>query len=60
MNHDGYEATLYYKLREWPLAIHEFKKLEGSRVACYEALKQVPLMEEQESNPLVESERRLK
>lgn len=58
VNHDGHEAVLHYKLREWPLAILDFKKLETSRTACSDALKKVPLMEEAEAyNPLIESER---
>ena len=59
VNHSGEECTLRYKLREWPLAIAEFKKLEASRAACSEALKKVPLMEEVETqNPLIESEKK--
>ena len=61
VNHDGNESFLQYKLREWPLALLDFKKLETARAACSEALKKVPLMEETEvPNPLVESERRLR
>jgi len=61
VHHDGHEYILKYKLNQWPTALNEFKKLEVARAACYEALKQVPLMEEAETyNPLVESERKLR
>jgi hypothetical protein len=60
VTHNGDEHTLRYKLREWPLALAEFKKLEAARAACSEALKKVPLLEEVEvQNPLIESERKL-
>jgi hypothetical protein len=42
------------------MAKHDYKRLEYSRAACYEALKQVPLLEISEVNPLVESETQLK
>ena len=60
MNHNGMETTLKYGLNQWDQAKRDYKKLETARAVCYEALKQVPLLEEEDSNPLVESERRLR
>ncbi len=60
INHNGIDTTLRYSLKQWEMAKYDYKKLEASRSACYEALKQVPLLEISEVNPLVESEMQLK
>jgi hypothetical protein len=61
MNHSGMETTLQYRTAQWDQAKRDYLKLEACRSACYEALKQIPLMEESEVvNPLVESERQLR
>jgi hypothetical protein len=50
-----------YSAAQWDQAKRDYKKLEESRSACYEALKVIPLMEEpSDYNPLVESERPLR
>ncbi len=57
INHNGLDTTLAYSPAEWDQAKKDYKKLEDSRAACYEALKKVPLLEEPSVyNPLVESE----
>jgi hypothetical protein len=60
INHNGIDTTLRYSIKQWEMAKHDYKRLEYSRAACYEALKQVPLLEISEVNPLVESETQLK
>ena len=60
VNHDGHEFILRYKLNEWNRATHEYKKMETARSSCYEALKKIPLLEEEQMhNPLMESERKM-
>ena len=46
VSHTGQEWFLKYRIPQWDLATRDFKKLEEARNACYEALKQVPMMEE--------------
>lgn len=61
INHNGLDTTLAYSASQWDQAKRDYKKMEESRAACYEALKVVPLMEETlEYNPLVESEKPLR
>jgi hypothetical protein len=60
INHNGMDTTLRYSLAQWEQAKRDYQKLEASRAACYEALKQIPLLEVFEGNPLVESERPLR
>lgn len=60
INHNGIESTLKYPLNQWDQAKRDYKKVEESRAACYEALKHIPLLEVSEVNPLVESEMRLR
>lgn len=60
INHNGMDTTLRYSLHQWEMAKQDYKRLETSRAACYEALKEVPLLEVSEVNPLVESEKQLK
>jgi hypothetical protein len=59
--HSGAEHILKYTWTQWHTASQDYKKLETSRSICFEALKNVPLMEEsQAENPLVECERKLR
>lgn len=51
VNHTGQEAFLKYKIPEWHIANRDYKNLEAARAACYEALKQVPMMEDGSSDP---------
>ena len=61
VNHSGHEHFLKYSLAQWHTASQDYKKLEASRSACFDALRKVPLMEEsQTENPLVEPERKLR
>lgn len=48
VNHDGHEWLLKYKVNDWDTAIRDFKKLDLSRTACFEALKQIPVWEDSE------------
>lgn len=57
--HDGNECILYYRPSQWFQATNDYKRLEASRKICYEALKEIPLLEE-DLNPLVESERKMR
>ena len=51
VTHNGAENFLKYKIPEWHNATRDYMKLETARAACYEALKQVPMMEDGSSDP---------
>ena len=51
VTHSGEDALIKYKLSQWDNALKDYMRLENSRAVCYEALKQVPMMEPTSSDP---------
>jgi hypothetical protein len=51
VNHSGDDAFIKYRVSQWDVASRDYMRLENSRAVCYEALKQVPMMEPTSSDP---------